>query len=286
MRENNNWKVHACALMLAISAGAQAQPAIDSLARITSEGVVRVGVRSSAPPFASVDASGKPAGFTWEICKALVKHLEADLKTPLQIRVTPVSLTTAFDMLKDGRIDLECGSTTHTSERANQVDFSNTFFVSGIAVAYRKEDVAFANPLKFGRVAVLADSTASRIMAKRFAAKGAASINAVVPVKTYDEGVAMLKKNEVDTLFADSTLIPSDPAIDRRRALETVEPYALMLRKGDKTFRDAVDRNLMKVLSGPAVRTFATAAGLDGKIHILTTEAWRRPSRDPAPQLY
>lgn len=59
-----------------------------------------------------------------------------------------------------------------------------------------------------------------------------------------------------------------------------------MLRKGDKASRDALDRKLMKVLSGPAARQFATAAGLEGKIHILTAEAWRRPSKDPAPQLH
>lgn len=210
--------------MLSISASAHAQPATDTLVRIASDGVVRMGVRSSAPPFAAVDASGKPAGVTREVCKALLKHLEADLKTPRQIKVTPVSLATAFEMLKDGRTDLECGSTTHTTGRTNQVDFFNTFCVSGIAVAYRKEDVAFANPLRFGRVAVLADSTTPKIMAKRFAAKGVASVDAVVPVKTSDEGVAMLKKNELATLFADNTLIPSDPAIDQGRALETWSP--------------------------------------------------------------
>lgn len=265
---------------------AQAQAAPDTLAKVRSEGVIRLGVRDNAAPFAYVDAKGKPGGFTWDVCRALVKNLEAELGRPIEIKVVPNAFAAPFDLLKDGRIDMQCGATTHSAERAKQADFSNTFFVSGIAVAYRKEDVQYANPLKFGRVAVLANSTAAKIMERRMGAKGSASIDTMVPVKNYEEGVAKLKAKEADTLFADSVLIPLDPAIDRRRSLETVEPYALMMRKGDRAFVDAVDRALMKVLSGPQARQFATDAKLDGRLNILTTEAWRRGSKEPAPQMY
>ena len=267
-------------------AQAQAQAAPDTLAKVRSEGVIRLGVRDNAAPFAYVDAKGKPGGFTWEVCRALVKNLEAELGRPIEIKVVPNAFAAPFDLLKDGRIDMQCGATTHSAERAKQADFSNTFFVSGIAVAYRKEDVQYANPLKFGRVAVLANSTAAKIMERRMGAKGSASIDTMVPVKSYEEGVAKLKAKEADTLFADSVLIPLDPAIDRRRSLETVEPYALMMRKGDRAFVDAVDRALMKVLSGPQARQFATDAKLDGRLNVLTTEAWRRGSKEPAPQMY
>lgn len=269
-----------------VQAQTQAQAAPDTLAKIRSEGVIRLGVRDNAAPFAYVDAKGKPGGFTWEVCRALVKNLEAELGRPIEIKVVPNAFAAPFDLLKDGRIDMQCGATTHSAERAKQADFSNTFFVSGIAVAYRKEDVQYANPLKFGRVAVLANSTAAKIMERRMGAKGSASIDTMVPVKSYEEGVAKLKGKEADTLFADSVLIPLDPAIDRRRSLETVEPYALMMRKGDRAFVDAVDRALMKVLSGPQARQFATDAKLDGRLNVLTTEAWRRGSKEPAPQMY
>ena len=265
---------------------AQAQAAPDTLAKVRSEGVIRLGVRDNAAPFAYVDAKGKPGGFTWDVCRALVKNLEAELGRPIEIKVVPNAFAAPFDLLKDGRIDMQCGATTHSAERAKQADFSNTFFVSGIAVAYRKEDVQYANPLKFGRVAVLANSMAAKIMERRMGAKGSASIDTMVPVKSYEEGVAKLKAKEADTLFADSVLIPLDPAIDRRRSLETVEPYALMMRKGDRAFVDAVDRALMKVLSGPQARQFATDAKLDGRLNILTTEAWHRGSKEPAPQMY
>lgn len=289
MKQVMNW-ARGVGLALAFlgAAPGHAQPngAGGTLARIQSEGVIRIGVRDSAPPFAYYDGQGRPAGFSWSVCQAVVQQMESELKRPLRIQAVPVSLAASFEMLEDGRIDLQCGSTTHTAERAQKVDFSNTFFVSGIVVSYRKDEVRYANPLQFGRVGVLANSTAAGIMAKRAASKGSSVIEAVVPVASYEDGIEKLKKKDIDTLFADSVLVPTDPEISRRRVMETIEPYALMMRKGDRALRDQVDQALVKVLGGPGIRQIAADAQLDGKINLLTSEVWRRPSRDPAPQLY
>lgn len=280
------WLALAVCITAAVPAQPQERRRVDTLARIQAEGVIRIGVRDNAPPFAYQDTAGRPAGFSWEVCRALVRELEVQLRRPIEIRTTPVSLPGSFEMLADGRIDLQCGSTTHTAERAQKVDFSHTFFVSGIVVSYRKDEGDYAHPLQFGRVGVVAGSTAEGIMKKRAARGGAARVEAVVPVPGYDAGVEMLKKKQIDTLFADSVLVPLDPDIARRGTLETVEPYALMLRKGDRAFGEQVDRALLNLLHSPAMLQMAQAARLGGKINHLTQEIWRRPSRDPAPQMY
>ena len=181
---------------------------------------------------------------------------------------------------------MQCGSTTHTLDRAQKVDFSNSFFVAGVVVSYRKEDLRYTNPSQFGRVGVVANSTAASAMGKRAAAKSGASIDAVVPVASYDEGMLRLKKKEIDTFVADGIFVPADPEIARRPAMETIEPYALVLRKGDRAFAAQVDRALARVLGSPAIRQMAANAKLDDRINTLTMEVWRRPSRDPAPQMY
>ena len=121
-----------------------------------------------------------------------------------------------------------------------------------------------------------------------YAAKkaGTLALGPVKPFASYDEGAKLLKGGAIDTLVADELLIPRDAEIALRRDQLTVEPYALVMRKGDAAFVDAVDRALMKVLSGPQARQFATDAKLDGRLNILTTEAWRRGSKEPAPQMY
>ena len=264
----------------------QAEVAPDTWNRVKALGVVRIGLQDKAAPFAYLDAQGKPAGFTWEICRAVVQTLAAELKRPIEIKATPVTLASSIEMLQDGRIDMQCGSTTHTLDRAQKVDFSNSFFVAGVVVSYRKEDLRYTNPSQFGRVGVVANSTAASAMGKRAAAKSGASIDAVVPVASYDEGMLRLKKKEIDTFVADGIFVPADPEIARRPAMETIEPYALVLRKGDRAFAAQVDRALARVLGSPAIRQMAANAKLDDRINTLTMEVWRRPSRDPAPQMY
>ena len=68
--------------------------------------------------------------------------------------------------------------------------------------------------------------------------------------------------------------------------METIEPYALMLRKRDRAFGTQINLALAKVLASPAIRQMAANAKLDDRINTLTMEVWRRPSRDPAPQMY
>ena len=69
-----------------------------------------------------------------------------------------------------------------------------------------------------------------------------------------------------------------------RRDQLTVEPYALVMRKGDAAFVDAVDRALAKVVSGPQARQLAEAAGL--KVDHMTLDAWRNPNKQPAPPVF
>lgn len=44
-----------------------------------------------------------------------------------KIKATPVTLASSIEMLQDGRIDMQCGSTTHTLDRAQKVDFPPVF---------------------------------------------------------------------------------------------------------------------------------------------------------------
>ena len=83
----------------------QAEVAPDTWNRVKAEGVVRIGLQDKAAPFAYLDAQGKPAGFTWEICRAVVQTLAAELKRPIEIKATPVTLASSIEMLQDGRID-------------------------------------------------------------------------------------------------------------------------------------------------------------------------------------
>lgn len=276
--------VLALALLAALPVVAQtaAAPAAGTLVKLASTKTITLGVRRDAAPFSYLDQAGQPAGFTWALCQAIVQQLSSELKTPLQVRFEPVTLPESFERLADGRIDLHCGSTANTAERAERVAFSNTFFVSRVVAAHRAQDAKFASAREFGRTGVLQGSTAQRLM-QTYASKKASTLvlGVVTPLPSYAEGVRLLKSGALDTLVADELLIAKDPAIALRREQLTVEPYALVMRKGDQAFVDAVDKALARIVTSPQGRQLATGAGL--KVEHLTVDAWRNPNKAPAP---
>ena len=270
------------ALLAALPAVAQTAPAAGTLAKLASTKTITLGVRRDAAPFSYLDAAGKPGGFSWALCQAIVQQLSSDLKTPLQVKFEPVTLVESFDRLGDGRIDLHCGSTANTAERAERVAFSNTFFVSRVVAAHRAQDAKFASAREYGRTGVLQGSTAQKLM-QTYASKKASTLalGALTPVPSYAEGVRLLKAGQIDTLVADELLIPKDAAIALRPEQLTVEPYALVMRKGDAAFVDAVDKALHKILGGAQGKQLAQDSGL--KVDHLTRDAWQSPNKQPAP---
>jgi glutamate/aspartate transport system substrate-binding protein len=270
------------ALLAALPAVAQTAPAAGTLAKLASTKTITLGVRRDAAPFSYLDAAGKPGGFSWALCQAIVQQLSSDLKTPLQVKFEPVTLVESFERLGDGRIDLHCGSTANTAERAERVAFSNTFFVSRVVAAHRAQDAKFASAREYGRTGVLQGSTAQKLM-QTYASKKASTLalGALTPVPSYAEGVRLLKAGQIDTLVADELLIPKDAAIALRPEQLTVEPYALVMRKGDAAFVDAVDKALHKILGGAQGKQLAQDSGL--KVEHLTRDAWQSPNKQPAP---
>lgn len=249
--------------------------------KIKSSRTIVIGLRNSAPPFAMVDAKGKPDGFSWDLCKAVTQKIAESLKTPIEIKVVPVSLPESVPLLNQGKIDLQCGSTTHTVDRAKLVDFSYTIFVSGIVAAYRKDEIKYANPSEFGRVGALAGSTAEKAVGVRVKNLADAQFQGLVPFTSYQDGVKMLKAGQIDTLVADAQLLPMDDRMDIRRQQMTVEPYALMMRKGDTNFVRAVDSALASIFASPAVDAYAAKAKL--RVNYMTRDAWVHPGKTPAP---
>lgn len=270
------------ALLAALPAVAQTAPAAGTLAKLASTKTITLGVRRDAAPFSYLDAAGKPGGFSWALCQAIVQQLSSDLKTPLQVKFEPVTLVESFERLGDGRIDLHCGSTANTVERAERVAFSNTFFVSRVVAAHRAQDAKFASAREYGRTGVLQGSTAQKLM-QTYASKKASTLalGALTPVPSYAEGVRLLKAGQIDTLVADELLIPKDAAIALRPEQLTLEPYALVMRKGDAAFVDAVDKALHKILGGAQGKQLAQDSGL--KVEHLTRDAWQSPNKQPAP---
>ena len=113
----------AAACGLAVTA-AQAQDLTGTLKKIKETGTITVGHRESSIPFSYLDDKQQPIGYAMELCMRVVDAIKAELKLPnLKVALQPVTSSNRIPLLQNGTIDMECGSTTNSVQRQQQVAF-------------------------------------------------------------------------------------------------------------------------------------------------------------------
>ncbi len=244
--------------LLALPALVQAQTLDGRLKKIRDSKTITIAYRTDALPF-SFEENKQPVGYTVDICKRVVASIEEQLKTPLTVKWVAATSANRMDLVKNGQADMECGATTATFGRMEQVDFSSAVFIdtTGLLVA-KASGATSLTGLGGKKIAVIGGTTnqagLERAMKRRLVSA------TVVPVKTRDEGIAALDAGQVDAFAGDKTLLSGlagkvkDPSLFEILADDLAfEPYAIVLPRGDASFRLAVNRGLGKVFSSEAI---------------------------------
>ena len=128
---------HCRGLMLAatlsaslLSAPVLAQELSGTLKKVKETGVITLGHRESSIPFSYYDDKQQVIGYSHELMLKAVEAIKAELKlAKLDVKLMPVTSANRITLVQNGSVDLECGSTTNTTERQKQVAFSNSIFV-------------------------------------------------------------------------------------------------------------------------------------------------------------
>jgi glutamate/aspartate transport system substrate-binding protein len=113
-------------------------PFTGTLQKIYETGVIRLGHRENSPPFAFLDAQRRPIGYSLDICDVVVEQVCEHVHKTLRVEYVPVSPSNRFDLVKSGAVDLECGSTTASSERRTVFDFSPAIFITGTKLLVKR----------------------------------------------------------------------------------------------------------------------------------------------------
>jgi polar amino acid transport system substrate-binding protein len=87
-----------------------------------------VGMDLSYPPFETIDESGKPAGISVELAKALADALGRPL------RIDNIQFVGLIPSLQNGQIDCIISSMTDTPERRQSIGFSDPYLSIGLAL--------------------------------------------------------------------------------------------------------------------------------------------------------
>ncbi|MGY8633925.1 amino acid ABC transporter substrate-binding protein [Bradyrhizobium sp. 14AA] len=226
-----------------------------TLEKIRNSGTITIGHREASTPFSFLDANKQPAGYAVDLCLKIVDHVKAVLERPdLAVRYAVVTPQTRIPAVVDGTVDLECGSTTNTLARQQQVDFSAIYFTTGTRLLTWKADkVRDIEDLAGKTIAVVGGSTNEKAL-KALIDDGRAKGTQLLSAKDYADGIAALETKRADSFATDDIVLFGLLAkSDRKQDLEVVgrylsyDPYGIMFRRGDPDFRLAVNRALARV---------------------------------------
>lgn len=265
------------ALALCLPLAAKAGDGI--LAAIQKSGTIRLGHLQSAPPFSFVDGAGQPQGYSVELCKRVAENIRQELKLgDLKIAWVPLQLQDRIEAVRNGKVDIECGTTTWTLTRQQEVDFSLMTFVDGATVLVNgNSEMLRIADLNGKKIAVVPTTTTAGSLQRALKARMLTA--EVVLVSSPEEGIAKLKSGAVDGYASDRVVLISlglqSKTGSNFRVLDedfSVEPYALALPRGDPDFRLEVDRALARLYrSGEIEAVFDRWLGPLGRPSTLLT---------------
>jgi glutamate/aspartate transport system substrate-binding protein len=277
------------------AAAAPTPPAdrIDTLKRIRDTGAITLGVRETSVPFSYLDAQKQPQGYSVDLCLRVAEAIKAELKLPrLEVKYMPVSSANRIPALVDGKIDLECGSTTNTRDRQKQVAFAYTTYVAGIKMLARKtSNVNSVEDLRGKSVVVTVGTTSEKIV-KTMNDERVMKIN-IIESKDHGESFKAVDEGRAIAFPMDDVLLyglisrskkPDDFAVVGKYL--SVEPYAIMLRRDEPQFERIVNRALIELFqSGEIRRIYAkwfNTKDLTVPLNAYLKEAFAAPNTYPA----
>ena len=254
-------------LALAALFGTAAAQDTGTLRKIKDSGVIQIGARDSQIPFSyKVDANNEPIGFTNDICLKIVEAVKAKLGLPkLEVRYTMLNSTNRIPLLQNGTVDLDCATTTNTTQRQQQVDFAPSHFVTNITAAVKKSSGinSFAD-LNGKTVATVSGSTSIQLL--RGARKSGTIEVKELAGKDTSDGFLLLSTGRADAYVLDDVQLagmianapnPGDYKILTQESLRQ-EPYGIMLRKNDPAFKALVDETVTGLMKSGAIEQLYT----------------------------
>ena len=230
------------------SSAGSAQSSSNLLESIKSAGKIRIGVEGTYRPYTYHDASGKLAGFEYDIAETLAKDLG----------VTAEFVETPWDSLIAGvdadRYDIVINNVSATDERKQKYDFSVPYLYSEPKVAVKK-DSSLQNVSEIsGHSSAQSETSNFRKMVE---AKGAS----IVVVSGFDEAIEQVLSGRAEMTANDSVsfaeYFKEHPDANLRLLsgdLGTGSNSSILLPKGQDALRNAIDESLKKHLQNGDIK--------------------------------
>ncbi|HEY1059302.1 MAG TPA: amino acid ABC transporter substrate-binding protein [Limnobacter sp.] len=257
------------AAALALACATAIQPAVaqdtGTLKKIAETKTLTIGYRESSVPFSYLDNNQKPIGYSMDLCWKVVDAVKAKMKMPdLKVELQPVTSANRIPLLQNGTIDMECGSTTNSVKRQEQVAFGNTTFVTNVKVVVKKSSgIKSLADLDGQPIATTSGTTSVQLIKQH--EKGANINFKEIYGKDHAESFLLVANDRAKAFVMDDILIAglvaNSPNPGEFMFLPEVlrtEPYGIMLRKDDAPFKAVVDTTLNGLMKSGEVNKLYT----------------------------
>jgi ABC-type amino acid transport substrate-binding protein len=248
------------AFLILVSLGsANGQDLDGTLKKIKDSSTFTLGYLESAPPFSFPGPDKRPVGYSIDLCTHIASAVQKQLGISLKLNWVPVTTANRIDMVAQGKVDIECGTTTASLSRQERVDFSLMTFVDGGSLMTTADSkLSGVADLTGKRIAVIPGTTTETALTK-FLKEEFVTVE-LVQVKNHVEGRTALEKGSVDGFASDRGILiglavtGKDPSrFGLVNLLFSYEPYGFMLRRNDASFRLAVNKALAALYRSGAV---------------------------------
>ncbi|KQP37003.1 amino acid ABC transporter substrate-binding protein [Pseudorhodoferax sp. Leaf274] len=285
-----------CALLAAAGAG-QAQTT-DTLAKVKSSGTIVQGVRESSGALAYMLGTGVYTGFHYDVCANVISDVRRQLGlSELTIQYQPVTSANRIPLLRNGTVDIECGSTTNDANRAKEVAFASTLYVEEVRIAVRADSaIQSVADLKDKTVVTTTGTTSVQLLRQNKRAQGLSFRE--IAGKDHSDSFLLLESGRADAFVMDGQILAGNIARSKNpKGFKlvgeplSVEPIAIMLRKDDPAFKKAVDDSIARqVKDGTVAKLYdkwfvqpipPTGASLNMPASPATRAAWANLNDKP-----
>ncbi len=229
------------------------------LKRIAERNTITIGHREASAPYSFINRDQRVEGYSIDLCMKVVEAVKVRLEKPdLEVKYVPINTTNRIALVANGTIDLECGTTTNTLSRQEQVEFSPIFYITGTQVLVKAASGAKeVEDLKGKRVAVLQGSSNEQSL-RALNETEKLGID-LVYAKDLGEGALLVANDRVDGFAADGGQIKVFAATKAQPKgslkvvgrLLTYDPYSAMMQRGDLDFSLLVKRAFADTFRSP-----------------------------------
>jgi polar amino acid transport system substrate-binding protein len=240
-------------LTAALAAGICGTAQADQLADIKARGKLVCGTLGTSEPFSFQHPQTREiVGYDVDICKKVADAVGV----PLELKT--IAVEARIPELLQGRVDILAANLGYTPERAQQIDFSYSYFVSQQKLLTTKEaGITTAEGLAGKKITAIKGSSSEQ---------GVRRLIPTAETVTFQDtssAFLALAQDKVDAFCASELILvklakqSKVPMVVIEKSL-FVEPWGLGLRKGEAAFTTLVNETLAKAAgSGELDKTFS-----------------------------